>query len=374
MYASDKYMLDIIKIECKKFLTANINEDYACLVLQIAHTFDLEDLQKYALQFICSHGKACLESMSFLRLLSECVKLIIESDELCCTEEIVDQTMIQWVERQVTADDEQHVTGDEEQPVTGAEEQHMTDNDEKHETGNEEQHVTCNEDEYVIGNKEQRVIAKDEQLRKVLGDLIYLIRFPIMEHTYFTNEVSTKNVLTATEMVEIYQSMNGKLIVTFSDKMRLSKLIVWRCESNVEYNLWTHRGADDCLDFTTSFNCYINGIIVFGSIKYSGQHDVNITILNGSTLLVSTSTKLNSVPGKGSYPIDLAEPLRILQNIMYTIKLNMKGKDCFRGKDYKTNVKIYDDSYVTFTDSSSSPNDTTSTNGQIPGIILSYFR
>jgi hypothetical protein len=27
-----------------------------------------------------------------------------------------------------------------------------------------------------------------------LGDLIYFIRFPIMERKYFTNEVSTKNV------------------------------------------------------------------------------------------------------------------------------------------------------------------------------------
>jgi hypothetical protein len=35
MYAPEKYMLDIIKNECKKFLTAHINENYACVVLQI---------------------------------------------------------------------------------------------------------------------------------------------------------------------------------------------------------------------------------------------------------------------------------------------------------------------------------------------------
>jgi hypothetical protein len=41
--------------------------------------------------------------------------------------------------------------------------------------------------------------------------------------------------------------------------------------------------------------------------------------------------------------MDLAEPLRILKNITYTIKLNMKGNSCFDGKDYKSVVKIDDD-------------------------------
>jgi hypothetical protein len=43
MYASEKYMLDVIKIECNKFLTVNINDVNACMVLQTAHNFHLED-------------------------------------------------------------------------------------------------------------------------------------------------------------------------------------------------------------------------------------------------------------------------------------------------------------------------------------------
>jgi hypothetical protein len=101
-----------------------------------------------------------------------------------------------------------------------------------------------------------------------------------------------------------------------------------------------------------------------------------LKFLNDSTPLGSTSTKLNSVIGKISYPIDLTEPLRILKNITYTIKLNIKGNACFSGTDYQTVVRIDDDACVTFTDSASSTNGTNSTDGQIPGIILSrgYFR
>ena len=393
MYASEKYMPDVIKNECKKFLAGNINEDYACVVLQTAHSFYLEDLQNDALQFIFSHGQSCLESTSFLSLSSGCAKLIIESDKLNCREEIVYQKLIQWAEQQcskeqhVTVDDEQHVTGDDEQPVTGAEEQHVIANAEPHVTGNDEQHVTGDdeqpvngaEEQHVIANDEQHVTANDEQLRKVLGNLIYLIRFPVMDREYYANEVSTKNVLTADEKVEIFQSFHNKPINTFPANVRLSisMLEVCRCEANWNrIPAWNQAGANDCLNFTISWDCYIYGIIVFGSKHYSGHHAININILNGSTLLGSTSTKLTSVPGKASYPIDLAEPLRILKNIRYTIELNMKGNNCFRGKDYKTIVKIDDISTVTFADSLLSTNGTDSRRGQIPGIILSrsFFR
>ena len=258
---------------------------------------------------------------------------------MSCTEDIVYQKIIQWAEQQCSK--EQHVTG------------------------NDGQHATTNDGHQVTAN--------NEQLRKVLEDLIYLIRFPIMERKYFINEVSAKNVLTLEEKMEIFQSFDGKLIDTFPANMRLSysKLEVWRCESDsVKCIRWNHNDLDDFLDFSTNIDCYIYGIIVFGSTQYSGQHDVNIKILNGPTILGSTSTKLYSVPGKESYPIDLAEPLRILKNITYTIKLNMKGNSCLRGNNYKAILKIDDYSYVTFTDSASSPNGTSSTQGQIPGIIL----
>ena len=182
MYASEKYMLDVIKNECKKFLAGNINEDYACVVLQTAHSFYLEDLQNDALQFIFSHGQSCLESTSFLSLSSGCVKLIIESDKLNCTEEIIYQKMIQWAKQQ------------------------------------------CKKEQHVTGNDGKRVTAKDKQLRKVLGDLIYLIRFPIMQRKYFTEKVSTKNVLTLEEMVAIYQSFDGKKICTFPAHVRFLML------------------------------------------------------------------------------------------------------------------------------------------------------
>jgi hypothetical protein len=127
-------------------------------------------------------------------------------------------------------------------------------------------------------------------------------------------------------------------------RLLISRLEVWRCESHLNSDLyWGQNGVDDCLDFTTNLDCYIFGINVFGSTQYSGQHDVNVNISEGSTILGSTSKKINSVPGKESYPIDFIEPLRILKNTTYSITLNMKGANCFTGTDYKAIVKIDDD-------------------------------
>jgi hypothetical protein len=64
--------------------------------------------------------------------------------------------MIQWAEQQCSK----------EQNVTANKQQHVTSNDEQHVTANDEQHMT--------DIKEQHMTANDEQLRKVLGDLIYL--------------------------------------------------------------------------------------------------------------------------------------------------------------------------------------------------------
>jgi hypothetical protein len=125
-------------------------------------------------------------------------------------------------EQHVTDNDGQHVTGNDEQQVTGDEEQYVTANKEQHATAYDELHVTGIKEQHVTGYEEQHVTSNGEQLRKVLGDLIYLIRFPIMERKYFTNEVSTKNVLTLVEKVEIFQSFHDKPIDTFPSIVRLS--------------------------------------------------------------------------------------------------------------------------------------------------------
>ena len=51
--------------------------------------------------------------------------------------------------------------------------------------------------------QDQCLQVNDENIRQVLGDLLYLVRFPIMERKYFTENVSKKRLLSSDEIVKV---------------------------------------------------------------------------------------------------------------------------------------------------------------------------
>ncbi|CAC5411604.1 BTBD3_6 [Mytilus coruscus] len=159
LYGSEKYMLQTLKDKCSDFLTSSVNGDHACVVFQTAHDFHMKDLEEEALNFIYKNGSASLESDDFLHLSSDCLKLILRSDQLICDETTIYQRMVQWAKLQ------------------------------------------C---------EEQSMPTTDENVRKSLGDLLYLIRFPLMTPKYFTDEVSSQKILTFEEKVGVYEDFNGK--------------------------------------------------------------------------------------------------------------------------------------------------------------------
>jgi hypothetical protein len=74
----------------------DVDEERACVVLQTAHDLHMDDLHTNALKFILNSGEPSLESTSFLSLSPECLRLVIESDDLMCKEEIIYQRIIEW--------------------------------------------------------------------------------------------------------------------------------------------------------------------------------------------------------------------------------------------------------------------------------------
>ncbi|CAG2223498.1 unnamed protein product [Mytilus edulis] len=115
---------------------------------------------------------------------TECLKLIVESDNLNCDEGIIFQRMVQWAKLRC---------GEQNKPTT------------------------------------------DESVRNSLGDLLHLIRFPCMEPRFFTEEVSSTNILTFEEKVKIYEHFNLKWNDIFISKRRLGEIIhVVRCKVDTD--------------------------------------------------------------------------------------------------------------------------------------------
>jgi BTB/POZ domain-containing protein 1/2 len=224
--------------------------------------------------------------------------------------------------------------------------------------------------------QQQDLTVNDENIRQVLGDLLYLVRFPIMERKYFTENVSKKSLLTLDEIVKVYQSLDDEEIAVFPTKWRniehMEHMVCLRCATSSS-GFWKHDGDNDCLDFTTNLDCIILGINVFGSRSYSGKHDISLTILKSSDVLRSIKTVLYSEKGQEIYPVMFDKPLPMKKNTRYTIKLNMRGPNTFTGESYKRIVSLNELS-VTFLNSSlPSPNGTKETHGQIPGIITEHI-
>ena len=321
-------MLHNIKDKCIHYLHSSVDDERACVVLQTAHDFNLDDLKTNALKLILTSGEPCLESKSFLSLSPECLRLIIESDELICKEDIIYQKIIEWST------------------------------------------TRC---------QEQNLIVNDANIRQVLGDLLYLVRFPIMERKYFTKNVSKKSLLTFEEIVKVYQSHDDEETGVFPTKWRIVEqhmehMVCLRCDtstSNSDY--WNHDGGSDCLDFTTNLDCIIVGINVFGSNTYSGKHDISLNILKSSEVLRSIETVLYSEKGQEMYPVMFGKPFPVKKNTRYTIQLNMIGPIAFTGKSYNETVALNELSVTFLTSSLPSPNCTRAMKGQIPGIIIQHI-
>ncbi|CAG2219712.1 unnamed protein product [Mytilus edulis] len=319
LYGSDKYMLQNLKDKCSELLTLSVDGDHTCGVFQTAHDFHMKDLEKETLNFIYENGNASLESDDFLQLSSDCLKLIIESERLNCDEKIIYLRMVQWSK------------------------------------------LRC---------EEQSLPTTDENIRKFLGELLYLIRFPLMTSKYFTDEVSSTNILTFEEKVALFQHFNGKHTDMFSSKRRQIPIRLERCEVDTG-NIWSYSsGKDDCVDFQTSRDTVLTSVLLFGSNTYSGSNELTVNILQGTTVLSTTQTTLNSTKGKQIYEIPVAYPVEIVAEKRYTVQLSMKGENTFKGKNYQK-VIIRDDFAVTFFDSSQPPgNSTTEKAGQIPGLVF----
>jgi BTB/POZ domain-containing protein 1/2 len=129
-----------------------VNAEHACLVLLSADDLHLDDLQANVLDLLLKSGEPCLESKSFRSLSPECLRLVIESDNRKCKEEIIYQKILEWSTNR------------------------------------------C---------QDQCLQVNDENIRQVLGDLLYLVRFPIMERKYFTENVSKKRLLSSDEIVKV---------------------------------------------------------------------------------------------------------------------------------------------------------------------------
>lgn len=127
LYAAKKYLIENLQVQCKQFIKRNIDVQNVCDIWEQVTLFGEQDLQAACLDKILSDPGAVFTSEGFLNLSNSNLAKLFDNDELCSSEVKIFEAAITWAK------------------------------------------ARCN------GSS-----STDEDPRKVLGQALFKIRFPIM--------------------------------------------------------------------------------------------------------------------------------------------------------------------------------------------------
>ncbi|XP_046576915.1 BTB/POZ domain-containing protein 6-like isoform X2 [Haliotis rubra] len=171
LYCGKKYNVQSLLTKCVDFIKNMMSVDNVCSLFEQAHFFDEEQLYQSCLSFIHQQGTEVLQTTGFLLLSRACVSDVISSNSLACEESVVFEAMLRWAEAE------------------------------------------C---------KRQHKPVHDSNLREILGELLFKIRFSLLDISYYSSYVSTRKILTDAEKVFLFQSISGTAVGTmkFNGKKR----------------------------------------------------------------------------------------------------------------------------------------------------------
>lgn len=341
LYAAKKFQLKGLTNLCFQYLDAEMHDETVCKIMEQAHIYNETGLYDKCVRYILTNGSVVLRKAGFAELCSECAAKIIKSDDLRAEEEAVFEGCMTWASTE------------------------------------------C---------RRQKKQPTDEAKREVLGKLLYLIRFPTMDVTYFTQKVSLGNLLSHDETLSIFQYFHGEeqqLPNRFNknERNRFPRTI----NENVEPVMlssrspstarvkrfattdgqWKQNGPPDAISFTVSQPIVLYGVEIFGVASGKETYAMKIYVYDDITreeIRKNEATVFtNSI--KETYEVYLTRPLRIPPRRVFTVMVMMRGSPTHKGVDGEKTL-LADGVQFEFSDSNRSSNGTDVNVGQIAGILF----
>ncbi|CAC5375783.1 unnamed protein product [Mytilus coruscus] len=187
-----------------------------------------------------------------------------------------------------------------------------------------------------INNRE----TNGENMREIANKLLYLVRFPEVDMTYFSEKVSKSGVLNSNEIVSIYQSHFGEKNDLFPHQPRnpYGKK-QFRSVANRFSGMLLQKSTTGlhAISFYASRDIWLIGVVIgcpivdrrsifLSSCTVQGE----IKVLSNNNSCVASSLKKfglaekNGEPYGKCYDIILSNKLRISANQLYTCTLRME--------------------------------------------------
>ena len=330
LYIAKKYCVDQLAKSCLKFLKENISPDTVCQILEASHGISELEMYEQCLSFIQKNISACLKSKDFPTLSLKCLTDIIMKENFRVKEEDLYENLMRWAEAE------------------------------------------C---------QRQKLDVSWENKRKVLGDILYKVRFPQMQSEYFSKQVAMTDLLTDTEKVDVmlYHTTRREVVPKyFPVSERLLEVMRCRQVSTSSSVCMNNKVAN--LFFTVNLDSYLHGILVYGcksgTCEYSLQaivHDQSSYNMNnyvGENLLRCVKTNIHTSSHTKMYRIMFESGLHVEARKSYWVVLKMFGKEnTYRGENDQMQVSYGAYKCVSFNNQSKENKDTCY--GQIPGLLLS---
>ena len=332
LYIAKKYCVDLLAKLCSEFLNDKLSPDNVCYIMETAHRMAETDIYDKCMAIVNTKCNASLSAVGFLSLCRDCVQKITELEDVRIKEEFLFEHLMTWASAEC-----------------------------------------CR----------QNLDISWENKRKVLGQVLYNIRFPLMSQEYFAKNIAVTEILTSDEKVDVFLYHNTNTEVPaklFSCKERFSEIIpVYRfsstnSESSLESDSESESENDsvDVISFKTSHDAFLHGVIVYGCSDGDYEYDVDVTVRDiNCQELSNLSTTLDTTEEDKTYEVKLDSPLRVRAGEKYTVEVEMTGDSTYRGIYGLKAVPYGKGKQVTFMDAPSSPNGTNVWEGQIPGLLLS---
>ena len=369
--------------KCFEFLISEMSSENVCKLLENAHTYNEQHIFEKCLRFIYVNATDVLKVANFRDLCRECVSVIVKADDLLADETDVYDALVNWANGQ-------------------------------------------------CARSQRKLHSNDTNRREVLGDMLYYVRFPLMDVTVFTQRISKANVLQSEEKIALFQYFHGETTILpekFNRKARkqysVNKAILARAATpdverevfqqrqnyrhvphlpldSADTNQGNHIGyvssydndtieavgpvmrvirykgiggpwnlrSPDAVSFKCSSTIIFRGVQVFGPFKGTDYYTVTISLFDEFRNEIRKE-EVNVFTDKSKvYDIMLHKPARIPRQRVFTVQTSMKGKPTIQGTG-GTAIVVAEDVQFEFINSNRSTNGTDITTGQIPALLFS---
>lgn len=279
LYAAKKYEILSLEAECVNFLKANLNPENAFMLLTQARLFDETNLAELCLDTIDKHTINSLQSEYFLDIDLNTLKIVLGRDTLRIREASLFAAILKWAESECIR---------------------------------------------------KNLQVNTENKRQILGDAVYLLRFPLMTIEEFAMTAAQSGLLTDKEVVNLflYYTIDSKCAIPFSFEPRC-------CITGEEYSVnrfqrtesrWGYSGSSDRIRFLTDRPIFVIGFGLYGSIQGQSEYEAIIEIIHTGSekVIASNNTRFMSDGSDSTFKVMFQYPVEISQNTNYTACATLK--------------------------------------------------